>query len=291
VTTCDITVIKCGGLATLEPAAVCADVAGLVAAGRTVVVAHGGSADIVRLGAALGVPMRWLTHSDGYCARYTDPATLEVVTLALAGAVRPRLVTALLAAGVSAVGLSGIDGGLLRARRRRVQRTVSGGRPVLVRDDQSGRITAVNTDLLHGLLDAGLVPVVSPPVLAEDGAAVNADADRAAAAIAIALRAATLLLLTGAPGVLADPSDPASVMAVCAVAPDGPPPQRGGGMAVKLMAAREALLGGVGEVLIAGGAGPRPVLAALGGAGTRVTLGTAPATAPATSAPTPAVTR
>jgi acetylglutamate/LysW-gamma-L-alpha-aminoadipate kinase len=280
VTAGDIAVVKCGGAATLDPAAACADVAGLVAAGRSVVLVHGGSADIARLGAALRVPMRRMTHPDGYSARYTDSATLEVVTLALTGAVSPRLVTALLAAGVPAVGLSGLDGALLRARRRAAQRAVSGGRPVVVRGDHSGQIMAVNTGLLGTLLAAGLVPVLSPPALAQDGTAVNADADRVAAAVAVALRAATLILLTAAPGVLADPADPASLLPACVLPRRGPPPQRGGGIAVKLLAARDALLGGVPQVIIADGGRPRPVQAALGGAGTRLTLaeaGPAPA--------------
>ncbi|MGH3157616.1 MAG: hypothetical protein ACRDNF_13700, partial [Streptosporangiaceae bacterium] len=93
----DIAVIKCGGHASVTPAALCADLAELTAGGQSVVVVHGGSADIERLGARLNVPMRRLTAPDGVSGRYTDAATLEVVTLALAGAVRPRLVTALLA--------------------------------------------------------------------------------------------------------------------------------------------------------------------------------------------------
>lgn len=270
----DIAVIKCGGHATVTPAALSADLAELTASGRPVVVVHGGSADIERLGVRLNVPMRRLTAPDGVSGRYTDPAALEVVTLALAGAVRPRLVAALLAAGVPAVGLTGIDGGLLRARRRRAQRAVVDGRQVIVRDDHSGRITEVNTALLDCLLAAGLVPVVSPPVLAEDGAPVNADADRAAAAIAVAMRADTLVLLTSAPGVLADPADPLSVLSVCEVPQTGPPAQRAGGMGVKLTAAREALAAGVREVLVADGRVPAPVSRALAGSATRVALAT-----------------
>ncbi|HEX4063968.1 MAG TPA: [LysW]-aminoadipate kinase [Streptosporangiaceae bacterium] len=270
----DIAVIKCGGHATVTPAALSADLAELTASGRPVVVVHGGSADIERLGVRLNVPMRRLTAPDGVSGRYTDPAALEVVTLALAGAVRPRLVAALLAAGVPAVGLTGIDGGLLRARRRRTQRAVVDGRQVIVRDDHSGRITEVNTALLDCLLAAGLVPVVSPPVLAEDGAPVNADADRAAAAIAVAMRADTLVLLTSAPGVLADPADPLSVLSVCEVPQTGPPAQRAGGMGVKLTAAREALAAGVREVLVADGRVPAPVSRALAGSATRVALAT-----------------
>lgn len=269
----DITVIKFGGTAGLEPAELCADIAGLAATGRTVVLVHGGSADIERLATRLQVPMRRMDSPDGLTARFTDRAALEVVTLALAGMTQPRLVTALLAAGVPAVGLTGVHGGLLRARRRRAQRALAGGRQVIVRGDHSGRVTSVNTVLLDCLTGAGFVPVVSPPVLAEDdGSVLNADADRVAAAVAAAMRASTLLLLTGAPGVLADPSDPRSVMPVCPVPAEGPPPQRGGGIGVKLLAARDALVAGVPDVLIAGGTGPAPVSRALGGAATRVTL-------------------
>jgi [amino group carrier protein]-L-2-aminoadipate/L-glutamate 6-kinase len=272
VTVPEITVVKCGGHASLDPSALCGDVAELVAAGQTVVIVHGGSAEIERLAARLGVPLQRMTSPDGMSARLTDPATLEVVSLALSGAVRPALVTALLAAGVPAVGLAGIDGGLLRAHRRRAQRAVAGGRPVIVRD-HSGRITGVNTDLLRCLTGAGFVPVVSPPVLATDGLMLNADADRVAAAIAGAMGAARLLLLTGAPGVLTDPADPGSVLTVCQVPPDGPPPLRAGGIGVKLLAARDALAAGVTDVLIADGRGLRPVRHALAGAATRVTLG------------------
>jgi [amino group carrier protein]-L-2-aminoadipate/L-glutamate 6-kinase len=273
-------VIKCGGTASLEPAALCTDVAGLAAAGRTVVLVHGGSADIERLAARLGVPMQRMASPDGLTARLTDPAALEVVMLALAGVVQPRLVTGLLAAGVPAVGLTGVHGGLLRARRRRAQRALAAGRQVVVRGDHSGRITGVNTGLLDCLTGADFVPVVSPPVLAEDGSVLNADADRVAAAVAGAIRASALLLLTGAPGVLADPADPRSALPVCPVPPDGPPPQRFGGIGVKLLAARDALAAGVPDVLIAGAAGPRPASRALSGAATRVRLAAADVAVP-----------
>ncbi len=276
-------VVKCGGSALVDPFGVCADIAELTAAGHCVVPIGGGSAEIERLAGRLGVPSHHLTSPDGLTARFTDDATLEVVCMALAGVVQPRLVTALLAAGVPAVGLTGVDGGLLRARRRRAQRTLSGGRQVIVRGDRSGRIIAVNLALLTCLIDAGFVPVVSPPVLADDDSVLNADADRVAAAVAGAIGASALLLLTGAPGVLADPADPGSVLPACVVPQDGPPPQRTGGIGVKLLAARDALMAGVPTVLIAGGDGPRPVLRALGGAGTRVTLD-APAAARAAPA-------
>lgn len=270
----DITVVKCGGNANIDPTAICADVAYLTAAGKRVILVHGGSADIQELADRLDVRMKRMTSLDGQSARYTDGAALEVVSLALAGVVQPRLVSELISNGVAAVGLTGVQGALIRARRRRAQRVLVGSRQVIVRGDRSGRITSVNVKLLFALLDANFTPVISPPVLTEEANVLNADADRVASAIAGAVRAAALVLLTGVPGVLADSSDPESVMSVYVVPRDGPPPIREAGIGVKLLAARDALLAGVPTVLIAGGNGPQPVRRALAGTATRISLGT-----------------
>ena len=267
-----VMVVKCGGNPAVDTDAICRDIAGLTRAGRAVVLVHGGSADIDALAARLGVPQRIQVAPDGVAARRTDAATLEVVTLALAGLVKPRLVAALSRHGTTGVGLTGIDGGLLRARRKAPQRALIDGRLILVRDSHAGTVHHVETGLLAALLDRGIVPVVSPPALCDDGRAVNVNADRAAAAIAAALRA-ELFLLTGAPGVLADPADEASVHDAVELAATGPPPRAAaGGMALKLIAAREALAGGATRVRIADGRVARPVHAALAGAGTEVTL-------------------
>lgn len=273
-----VMVVKCGGRAGIDVAHVCADVAEFVREGHRVALVHGGSGEIDRLASRLGVPQRRLVARDGVSSRYTDERSLEVVTLALAGGVQPRLIGELLRRGVPAVGLTGLDGGLLRARRKRVHRAMVGERLMVVRDDHSGRVMAVHGELLHTLLDAGYVPVVSPPALAEDGWVVNVDADRAAAAVAAALPATVLVLLTGAPGVLRDPADERSVLATLSVAREGRPPHlAGGGMALKLVAARDALVAGVPRVLIADGRREHPVRAALAGAGTSVVLAQAAA--------------
>jgi [amino group carrier protein]-L-2-aminoadipate 6-kinase len=271
----ELTVVKCGGTAGVDATAVCADIAELVRAGQRVLLVHGGSADIAALGDRLGVPQRRMVSDDGMDTRYTDPATLEVVVLALAGAVKPRLVAALARAGVDAVGLTGMDAGLLRARRAAAHRAVVDGRRMVLRDNHGGRLIGVRADLLRTLLAAGTVPVVSPPALGEDGRPVNVDADRAAAALAAALDAHTLVLLTGAPGVLADPADERSVLRRCAVPTTGVPSGVGRGMAMKLVAGRDAVRGGVGRVLVADGRRTGPVRAALAGAATEITLGSA----------------
>ncbi|MFD8063220.1 [LysW]-aminoadipate kinase [Streptomyces cyaneofuscatus] len=282
-TTRALTVVKCGGNPAVDAAGVCADVAGLVREGHRVLLVHGGSGEIARLAGRLGVPQRTLVAPDKVSARYTDAATLEVVVLALAGGVKPGIVAELSRLGVPAVGLTGLDGGMLRARRKSVVRSVVDGRTTLVRDNFSGLVTEVRAELAETLLRSGFVPVVSPPAIDERDQPVNVDADRAAAALAAALGAERLVLLTGAPGVLADPDDETSVLSVCEVPTAGAPGGfAGGGMALKLVAAREALAGGVPSVRIADGRVPRPVSRALAGAGTAVTMTSAE---PATDGP------
>lgn len=267
-----ILVVKCGGNATVDPAKVCDDVAALSRSGQPVIVVHGGSAEIDALGQRLGASSRRLIAPDGISARYTDAATLEVVSIALSGIVQPRLVTTLVNLGVRAVGLSGWDAGLLRARRKKAHRAMVDGRQTVVRDDHSGRIVSVDADLLRTLLDARIVPVISSPALAEDGGCVNTDADRTAAAVAAALGAGTLVMLTGAPGVLTDPADETSVRTTYHMPRTGAPEHITGGMGLKLVAAREAIAGGVGHVLIGDGRRESPVRSALDGHATSVLL-------------------
>ncbi len=260
-----LTVVKCGGNAGTDPVAMCADIAALVAGGERVVCVNGGSSEVDRLAESLGVPQRRLTTPGGGSSRYTDPATLRVFTTALAGVVLPRMVTELAGHGVTAVGLTGLDAGTLTATRHAPHRAVVDGVVRVVRDDHTGRLREVRTDLLELLLAAGITPLLSPPARTPDGAAVNVDADRVAGLVAARLSADRLVFLTGTAGVLADPTDPASLLAECAVPAGG----YGGGMAVKLTAAAEALSAGVTEVRIASGAGEAPVRHALAGGGTR----------------------
>jgi [amino group carrier protein]-L-2-aminoadipate 6-kinase len=269
-----ITVIKCGGTWNVDVEAVCRDIAQEVNAGRRIALVHGGSADIAQLADRLDVPQHVQVAPDGVVTRRTDARMMEVVTLALAGVVKPRLVRCLIQSGVRAVGLTGMDGGVLQARRKAPQREVVDGRKVVVRDTFAGKLVRVDTDPLCALIAQHMVPVLSPPALAPDGELVNVDADRAAAAVAVSLGAAELLVMTGAPGVQKDPHDESTMLPVCEVAPDGKPaPWAHGGMAMKLVAAREALRGGVPQVLIADGRRREPVRAARAGAATRVVLG------------------
>lgn len=258
-------VVKVGGATGNAVAPVLSDVAGR----RDLVLVHGGSEEVDRLGAALGRPSEYYTSPSGVVSRRSDPAHLEIVVLALAGKVRTDLVAGLAREGVTAVGLSGVDGRLLLARRKEGVRAVVDGHVVRLADDLSGTVERVNVELLRWLLSAGIVPVVGPPAVDEKGQVLNVDADRAAARVAAALGAETLVILTNVPGVLRDRSDPASRIPHLARSEiEASGSFAVGRMRKKLLAAREALDGGVRRVVIAASGRERPIAHALDGEGT-----------------------
>jgi [amino group carrier protein]-L-2-aminoadipate 6-kinase len=258
-------VVKVGGAAGNEVTPLVADLAGRA----DYVVVHGGSDRVDRLGAALGRPSEYLTSPSGVVSRRNDPAHLEVAVLALAGGVQTDLVAAFARHGVRALGLSGVDGGLVLARRKEGVRAVVDGRVLRVSDDWSGAIERVDAELLRGIARLGVVPIVGPPAVTARGEVVNVDADRIASAIAVALRAEALVLLSNVPGLLRDPHDPASlVRAVPRAAIDSVLPLAEGRMRKKVLAARDAVEGGVGRAVIGSSRLDAPVGRALAGEGT-----------------------
>jgi [amino group carrier protein]-L-2-aminoadipate 6-kinase len=234
-----------------------------------VVLVHGGSAEIDQLGAEMGRPSEYYTSPSGVVSRRNDPSHLEVVVLALAGKVQTSLVAGLARHGVAAVGLSGVDGGLLRARRKEGARALVEGHVLRVANDASGDIESVNADLLWLLLGRGLLPVVGPPAVTAKGEIVNVDADRVAARIACALGATDLIFLTNVSGLLRHRDDPASrVRRVSRAEIPSALEWAQGRMRKKVLAARDALEGGVGCVAISASDAPDPIGGALNGTGT-----------------------
>lgn len=265
-----ITVIKIGGGAGIDAGALAPQVAVLIGAGERVVLVHGGSGATDDLAARLGQPARRIVSPSGHESRRTDAATMDIFTMACAGLANARLVSALRRAGVDAVGLSGVDGGVWTAERKGAIRAVEGDRVVIVRDDLSGRVVRTDAGLLRGLLEMGRVPVLCPPAITGDGVVVNVDADRAAASTAAAIGAARLLLLSNVAGVLADPADPGSL--IPSAAGEGLDRVREaarGRMKNKVLAAEEAIAGGVGCVVIASAVAAEAIPRALEGRGTR----------------------
>lgn len=262
-------VVKVGGGDGLDHEALADDLAALHREGERLLVVHGGNAEMDRISVALGHPPRFVTSPSGHVSRYTDRATLEIFQMVYRGKLNQALVERLVRRGVRAVGLSGLDGRLLEGRRKSTVRSVEDGKTKLLRGDHTGTVDRVHRPLLDLLLASGYLPVITPPAAAEDGTPINVDGDRAAAALAAALEADTLLLLSDVPGLLRDPSDPTSLIHEAdGERLDGVLRYAQGRMRKKLLGAGEALRGGVARVVLADGRVARPVRRALAGRGT-----------------------
>ena len=200
-------VLKAGGEVFAHPAqtkALMEQVGILYQVGIRMVLVHGGGPQSTQLATALGMET---TFVDG--RRVTDSDSLEVATMVLNGQINTRVMAACRDLQIPAVGISGIDAGLIRAHKR----------PLVEREGEAsvdygfvGDIDSVDADILQKQLDNGLMPVVSPLSCDESGTILNINADTVAAAIAAELNAEKLILATGAAGVLEDVNDPGSLI-------------------------------------------------------------------------------
>jgi acetylglutamate/LysW-gamma-L-alpha-aminoadipate kinase len=256
-------VVKVGGSVGIDRAAVAADVAAVAASGERIVLVHGASAETDALATALGHPPATVVSPSGQQSRRTDRRTLEIFAMAALGVETFAYVELLRRHGVAAVGLFGA----LTGPRKNV-RALEGEKVVLLRDDFTGKVETVDLDALRALLDQGKVPVLPPLALSTEGDGLNVDGDRAAAAVAIALRADALVILTNVPGLLRSVDDPASVVADASL--DEADELAQGRMKKKAMAARAAIDGGVKRVIVASGRIANPLSAALAGGGTLI---------------------
>jgi acetylglutamate kinase len=231
-----IRVIKVGGRPQLDPLLPAALASAHQSARASLVVVHGGGDEVSTLQKMYGVIAQF---SGG--RRVTSALDLEIIRMALSGSANKRLVSALNDAGVSAVGLSGEDAGLLLAAPTDRAQFGFVGTPTLV-----------NVALLRHLLAGGYLPVLSPVSRSDDasaGATLNVNGDDAASAIATALSADELLLVSDVEGVRVHGAPVARLDADEArqLVEDG---TAAGGMAAKLQAAMAALEGGVTRVRI-----------------------------------------
>ncbi len=268
-------VVKIGGAKAVDPEGAVSDIASLVDEGREVVVVHGGSTAVDDTLERMGIEPTYVETPGGVTGRFTDEETIEVFEMVMAGKLNTELTTLFRNAGVDALGLSGVDGGLLTGPRKSAVRVLEDGKKKIKRGDHSGKITDVNDELLADLLADNYTPVLSVPMLGEnkDGSVtpVNADADRSAAAIAGAL-GGELIMLTDVTGIYADPDDPSTLIESASTADDLANIKEAaeGFMTKKVMAATEALEGGSPAVYIGDANSDRPVSDALGGTGTTI---------------------
>jgi acetylglutamate/LysW-gamma-L-alpha-aminoadipate kinase len=255
-------VVKMGGSILKEGAssALISDLKGLLTEDRAVLI-HGGGIEVTEIAAKLGKEQKFIISPEGFRSRYTDMETIEIYTMVMAGKINKQIVLALQSQGIPAVGISGLDGALLKAERKKKLIAVGErGRKKVIDGGYTGKITEVNTSLLQLLLEKGYVPVVTPIAVSEEFEPLNVDGDRTAAFLAGALKADRLILLTDVAGLslkgnLIPKISETEVKEIL--------PKIGQGMSTKMHAAVEALSQGVGEVLVTSGLGEKPISAAL----------------------------
>lgn len=262
----NLLVVKLGGAGGVDLPATCEDLVQVQRRERRpLVLVHGASAEANRLCEKAGLPLRSLTSPSGHSSRYTDAPTRDLFVQA-AETVNREILVSLDRNGVEAAGLTG-DDIVIQARRKQALRALVEGRVRIIRDDYSGTISAVDGQTLLAHLEAGRVPVL-PPLAASSDGQLNIDGDRAAAAVAAALGASDLVILSNVRGLYRNFPDEDSIVPVIAA---GEREQAlawaQGRMKRKVLAATEALDGGAGRVIISDGRVQKPVQGALAGAG------------------------
>jgi len=224
--------------------------------GVRVVLVHGGGPQLTEISAALGVPTQMIEGR-----RVTDQRAIEVTAMVLNGLINTRVLAMCRELDIDAVGISGVDAGLVRAHKRPPVRVAGEAEPVDF--GFVGDIDAIDTTVLRKLLDGALMPVVSPLSADEHGTLLNINADTVAAALGAALGAEKLILCTGTPGILGSLSDPGSLISytdLAGLARMRAAGQIADGMLPKVRAIEEAIRGGVRRVHVVSYRAPEGIL-------------------------------
>jgi len=263
----DPLIVKVGGGSTINLPAIARDLRSIE---TPVVVVHGANACRDELAGRLGTPPVTITSASGIESVYTDDAQLELLTMAYAGLANKRFVQLCQQEGVNAIGLSGLDGAVVRGRRNPAIRVVDKGRKKLVRD-HSGKPVAVNTSLLRCLLEEGTTPLLTVPILDESGRAVNTENDTVVALLQEALGARTVVQLIEARGFLDRPDDDDSVIPRMSFDElDRRLASSSGRFRRKLMALTSMRASGCETIHVGDGRGDSPLTSALAGIGTTI---------------------
>jgi acetylglutamate/LysW-gamma-L-alpha-aminoadipate kinase len=226
-----------------------------------VILVHGGGKEVTKVCKQLGKEPKFVTSPSGIKSRYTDKETVEIFTMVMAGRINKAIVQMLQKNGINAIGLSGVDGKIIQAeRKKRLLIVNEKGRKQAIDGGYTGKIKEINSDLIKSLLDQGLTPVISPVAISEESEFLNVDGDRAAAYIAGKVGTDKVLFITDVDGLLMD--DKLVTKLTLAEAKEIRP-KIGPGMEKKILASTEALDMGVKEALIANGQKENPISSAI----------------------------
>jgi [amino group carrier protein]-L-2-aminoadipate/L-glutamate 6-kinase len=236
------------------------DIKNLIKRDRLVLV-HGGGKEVTNIATKLGKEQKFIISPSGVKSRYTDKETAEIYTMVMSGKINKAIVGMLLRHGIKAVGISGLDGVILKAQRKKKLLVVNEkGRKMAVDGGYTGKIHSVDPSLIHILLDQGYTPVISPIAISEEFDFLNVDGDRAAAFIAGGLKAQMVVFITDVAGLILDDR---LVTDITLEKAKGSLSKIGYGMEKKIIASKEAIEMGVNESVIASGKVEYPISAAI----------------------------
>ena len=225
------------------------------------ILVHGGGKEVTATANKLGKEQKFIVSPGGVKSRYTDKETAEIYTMVMSGKINKMIVSMLLREGLKPVGLTGIDGYILKAERKKKLIIINDkGRKMAIDGGYTGKISSVDPSLLNTLAIEGYVPVISPVALSEEFDFLNVDGDRAAAYIAAGVRADKVIFITNVDGLVIEQKlvtkltvDEAKVVL----------PKIGFGMEKKVLACIEALEMGVKEAIISSGQRENPISSAI----------------------------
>lgn len=236
------------------------DIRGIAKNDRLVLV-HGGGKEVTNIATKLGKEQKFIISPSGVKSRYTDKETAEIYTMVMSGKINKAIVGMLLRQDIKAAGITGIDGGLLKAERKKKLLIINEkGRKMAIDGGYTGKIYAVDPSLLDTLLDNEYLPVVSPIALSEEFDFLNVDGDRAAAYVAGGVKANKVMFITNVSGLMLDGKLVTNMtleQAKVAL------PKIGYGMEKKIIACTEAVEMGVKEAIIASGQVENPISSAI----------------------------
>jgi len=257
-------IVKIGGGKGINISGIVKDLAELK---ERFIIVHGANALRDKLCEDLGQPKQVLTSVKGYTSVYSDEKLLDVMMMAYSGLRNKRIVESCHHHGINAVGLTGLDGKLVRGRRNKGIRVYQDGKLRIVRDF-SGKPEEINKPLLELLLENGYVPVLTVPIIDEQDAAINTENDDVVRVLQQALQADTVINLIEAPGFLEDKDNEASLIRKISPAElEALEQQVEGRMKRKMLAVKKLFEHGATKVIISDGRSEHPVADALAGKG------------------------
>ncbi|HEX5905124.1 MAG TPA: [LysW]-aminoadipate/[LysW]-glutamate kinase [Candidatus Nitrosocosmicus sp.] len=225
------------------------------------VIVHGGGKDVTETANRMGKEQKFIVSPDGKKSRYTDKETSMIYTMVMSGKISKNITAMLESRGILSVGVTGIDGEMIRAQRKKKLLILNEkGRKMIIEGGYTGKVSNVNPHLVNTLLDKGYIPVISPIALGEEYEFLNIDGDRAAANVAGALYADVVIFITNVNGLLMDGK---LVSRLSLNEARNLLPKIGPGMEKKVLACTEALSMGVKKAIIASGSVQNPIKMAL----------------------------